>query len=141
MGPPEFPVFVPMLLDAYINYPPPASVAADFSQPGKNQAYLSPVPQPKFASPTTENALVQHDIFEDVPELPFIRGRGDPSRVTESRSGIYVSWRLPSHYRTGMTASSEDANFDIKLAKGGYSSANSPASPSKGTRFRDVPNR
>ena len=139
MAPLETHVIVPMLLDAYINHRPPAN--AETTYDGSYQAYLAPITESQIASHAADNALIQHDIFENIPNLPYIRGRGDPSRITDERSGIYLSWSLPSHYRTGLSASGEDDDIKTELAQGGYANIDSPGTSSTGTRFRQVPNR
>lgn len=143
MAPISAPILVPMLVDAYINYPPPFQYEGDYGNmpPAPNKAYLGPIPQPKYASPKDDNAWIQHDMFDHMPQPPLFRGRADPARLSYERAGIYVSWRLPAHYRTGMTASSDDADFKTKLAEGGYANVDAPGTGTSGTRFRQVPNR
>ena len=97
-------IFVPMLLDAYLNY--------DRREEDKveDQAYLAPLTTPNFKALQLNSDTIQHDIFDDLQSGPYLSG-ADVYRTTQARTGIYVHWSLPKFYRNGITGS---ATVDVK---------------------------
>lgn len=123
------PVYVPMLVHAYVNYDRrKAPDAAD-------QAVLAPITTPNFQALSLHNDGLKHDIFSDLPQTPYL-STCDPARVAPSRRGIYVHWVIPKHYRTAVTGSATAALAD-QAAKAGYKNAGENDQPT----YHQVPTR
>ncbi|MCJ1404015.1 hypothetical protein MMC11_007239 [Xylographa trunciseda] len=94
-------VWVPMKLDAYLNYDPRRTVGTD----PRSRAYLAPINTPNLDGLQLDSNLLQHDIFEQHRNAPYM-GCADPCRQSARRLGIYLHWSLPRMYRVGVTGSS-----------------------------------
>ncbi|KAL8707281.1 MAG: hypothetical protein Q9220_007665 [cf. Caloplaca sp. 1 TL-2023] len=130
-------ILVPIKVDAFVIYPQPKVPHTTPDNPG---AYLAPNPAPNFEALKLDSTLVQHDIFEQIREAPYLSA-GDPERQRFDRSGIYVHWSLPRLYRTGIAASDSTADFDQTKKMGGFPSAADQDLSSGAPTFRQVPNR
>ena len=123
------PIFVPMLVNAYVNYD--RRKATDASE----QAIVAPITTPNFNALSQHNDLLKHDVFDDLPQGPYL-STCDPQRVVPSRRGIYVHWVLPKHYRTAVTGSNPTTVND-QAAKAGYVNADADDKPT----YHQVPTR
>ena len=72
-----------MKVDAYLNYGRTLGV----STPNEQRAYLAPITQPDFRGLQMQSDLIQHDIFEDVRDCPYLSS-ADPDRQRDSRRGV-----------------------------------------------------
>lgn len=126
-------IYVPMLLDAYVNYDPNLQPAQS-----SDRAYLAPLKTPNFQSLQFDSTRIQHDIYEDFRDPPYLSNQ-DRTRTQPSRQGVYIHWTLPKAYRQGILASQSG----IDAAKQAASAAgHNPDSVKEGsTVYREVPTR
>lgn len=126
-------VYVPIIVDAYLNYDPSI-------QPSQSpdRAYLAPLTTPNFESLQLDSGLIQHDIFDDLRDAPYLSNR-ERTRALTSRQGIYVHWSLPKPYRSGIHASSSGEKAASTAARAaGHVDA---AVDSGSTAFHQAPTR
>ncbi|KAG8527297.1 uncharacterized protein KY384_008041 [Bacidia gigantensis] len=132
-------ILVPMKLDAFLNYDQRQTVAQD----PRLRAYLAPITTPNYDALKMDADLVQHDIFDQLRDTPFM-ARADRYRTQPSNQGIYLHWSIPKLYRSGLVASSSahDALQD-QLKRAGYPSGDTQAKHVEaGTAiFRPIPSR
>ena len=76
-------IWVPMKLDAYLNFDPRRTPGTD----PRNRAYLAPINTPNFDGLQSQSGLLQHDIFEQHRNAPYL-GYADPNRQTAKRQGM-----------------------------------------------------
>ena len=126
-------VYVPIVVDAYLNHDPSI-------QPSQSpdRAYLAPLTTPNFESLQLDNGLIEHDIFEDLRNAPYLASRAR-TRALKSRQGIYIHWSLPKPYRSGIHASSTGGEAASTAA---HAAGHVDASVDSGsTAFHQAPTR
>ena len=132
-------ILIPMSIDAYVNYSPSQKVATD----PRLRAYLAPVTAPNFDALKLDGDLVQHDIFEQLRDTPYMAA-ADRTRTLPSRQGVYIHWSLPKLYRNGIIASSTaQADLQDRLKKAGFPAGSAQDKHiAAGTPiFRPIPSR
>ena len=77
---------IPMKLDVYLNYGRRLYV----DTPSQQRAYIAPISAPDFQGLQMKSGLVQHDIFEDTRQAPYLCST-DRYRRLDSRKGMWVS--------------------------------------------------
>ena len=76
-------ILIPMKLDAFINQDPRLRGEGD----PQSRAYFAPITTPNFDGLSMRKGLIQHDIFENLREAPYLCDH-DRYRVIPRRQGM-----------------------------------------------------
>ncbi|KAG8526104.1 uncharacterized protein KY384_000097 [Bacidia gigantensis] len=134
-------IWVPMKIDAYLNYDPRRVSNVD----PRNRAYFGPISTPNYDSLGLDDGPLQHDIFEHHRDAPYM-GCADPLRQLNQRQGVMLHWTLPRFYRVGIAGSSAAesvAATNDARKYGGYSMSDATYTSNDvgNPIFRSVPER